>query len=559
MKKRLLSLLTALCLAAATASASLAALAEGPAGLTIEPASDAPAITSMTVTAGGVTYGENQGGSIVITAPGETLLSDCSVSITTSGVESFQVDASPESGDFYVSAATGSSVSLNFDLTYQGIDLNGADYALTLTSAGSGVWTGSFGSGYTGMSLSVLAAALQSQSVRLAAGALNGVSEAQPLVANLNGSSAMLVLCAPGAAVYTVTYMAGDSSIQWQLPAGLALPLPTLTLATGETLEGWYTDTDCSIPLAADATVTGNMTVYAKIDTSTIGGDFLSELESGEDVTISSMEDWEVFVANADKTTSGQLVTLGTDIDCNGATYSSMTFNGNFDGGGNTISNATFTTVDSKYFSSNETDIKCCGMFAAIGPGQIVANLILDNITASDLTGATYAAPLAGLVDGYSNNRALIQNVQVYDGSARGRSAAGIAGFIRNATVRYCSSDGTTIRGLANGGGIVGINNSKVEYCYSTTSPTALPSFLGGSAGGVVSKKVRGGWAEYCWSTKDPVVCSTDSGGTDVGMLVVTNSTRASDYQAAGFTQSCWILEAGTSTGFDPDEVEYHF
>ena len=169
-----------------------------------------------------------------------------------------------------------------------------------------------------------------------------------------------------------------------------------------------------------------------------------------------------------------------------------------------------------------------------------------------------YSAPLAGLADGTSSQRVLIQNVQVRNSSASGRTAAGVVGFTRNTTVRYCSSRDTTITGLANGGGIVGINNAKVEYCYSTTSPTALPSFLGGNTGGVVSKNVRGGYTEYCWATM-AVVGASDSGGTNIGALEVSATSMPSVFTAAGFTQSCWAIGIGTATDFNYSNVEFDF
>ena len=124
-----------------------------------------------------------------------------------------------------------------------------------------------------------------------------------------------------------------------------------------------------------------------------------------------------------------------------------------------------------------------------------------------------YAGTLVGMADGYSNDRVYIQNVQVSGGSVSGRSAGGIAGFTRNTDIIYCSSQGTSITGIANGGGIVGINNAKVELCFSTTSPTALPSVFGGSTGGVVAKNVRGGRAVNSWCYEEDVEGATDQGG----------------------------------------------
>lgn len=128
-----------------------------------------------------------------------------------------------------------------------------------------------------------------------------------------------------------------------------------------------------------------------------------------------------------------------------------------------------------------------------------------------------------------------------------------MVGFVRNADVKFCSSRNCTITGVANGGGIVGINNSVVSYCYSTCTPTAFPSILGGSTGGVVSKKVRGGYAQYCWSTMT-VVGASDSGGTDVGLLEVSNATTEDDFIEAGYNAEgaeYWELGEGTTTDFN--------
>ena len=173
-----------------------------------------------------------------------------------------------------------------------------------------------------------------------------------------------------------------------------------------------------------------------------------------------------------------------------------------------------------------------------------------------------YAGVLAGMVDGWSNDRALVQNVQVRNSSVSGRSAGGVAGFIRNADVVYCSSRDTTITGVANGGGIVGLSNGKVEYSYSTTTPTALPEFLRGSAGGVVGKNVRGAFTEYCWATMKVVGTKgtgTEAAGTDICALEVNEDMWEDDFEAAGFVQDCWDLDAGSATDFNYEEIEYSF
>ena len=508
-----------------------------------------PTVESLTITVGGQTYGATEGGNIVINAPSSALLSDCTVTLTASQAVTFVQNSAPNAGDLYVSAASENSATLNFNVSYGEINLNNAAYSLTLTSNDGITWSGTFNNAV--MTLDGLAIALENQNLQLAAGAMNSTSQARILLINKDSANVMLVLCAPDATLYTVTYVVGDTSYVWQLPAGVTVPQPDFAQA-------WFTDESHNEALASNAQVAGNLTVYGQVGT-VEPTDFLTQLKAHGTATIKDLADWETFVANSTEAVSGQLIVLGDDINCGGKTYDSLVFKGNFDGQNKTISNAKFRAVDSAYYSSSESDIECSGMFAAIGPGQIIANLKLDNIEAK--TSGTYAGVLAGLVDGAYNNRALIQNIQVTDGSATGRTAAGVVGFLRNADVKFCSSRDTRITGVANGGGIVGINNAKVQYCYSTTSPTALPTTLKGSKGGVVSKKVRGGYCEFCWSTMD-VVGSSDNGGTDIGAFKISADTTEDDFIAAGFNANganYWELAEGTDTDFDFDAVTYDF
>lgn len=517
-----------------------------------------PEVLDMSISYNGSTIDRDSvSGSFVFTAGGDTEVADYTATIELSDDAVF-TPTTPSAGDLYVEEVGDGTVTLKFNLTVGDVDISADQFALTLEETEGNVWTGGFEDA-VGLSLETLAGYLVDQDIQLAAGALGAGSEARDILVNMDDEKVVLVLCDPDAVVYTVDYVVDDdTTITWRLPAGAEIPEIAVVLSGSQEIEGWYTDPTFNNALPSGATVTENTTLYAKIAGGTTDptDDFYTALTTGQPATIGDLDDWEIFVQYADQAVAGQLITLGANINCNGATYDSITFKGNFNGNGKTISNATFRAVDSAYYTSSESDIVCSGMFAALGAGQIVANLTLANITAE--YASTYSAILAGLADGTSANPVLIQNVQVRGGSASGRTAAGVVGFTRNTTVRYCSSIGTTITGLANGGGIVGINNAKVEYCYSTTSPTALPSFLGGSTGGVVSKKVRGGWAEFCWSTMT-VVGESDSGGTDKNLLVVDATTPVSTYEANGFTQDCWNLAVGTATTFDTSEVEYIF
>ena len=86
---------------------------------------------------------------------------------------------------------------------------------------------------------------------------------------------------------------------------------------------------------------------------------------------------------------------------------------------------------------------------------------------------------------------------------------------------------------------------------------------MGGKAGGVVGKNVRGAFTEYCWSTMTVVGGSgegTEAGGTDIGAFDnVSDSTTAIQFVIAGFTQECWVRAAGTATDFNPSVIFYTF
>lgn len=545
MKKRILASALALCMAL---SVSVTASATD---------TTVPRMTNMTLSHTTETVASATiNGSFLFTVPISTDVADYTVSVTLSEGTAFTASTPTESntGELYVAEVNDSEATLKFNMTVGTVDLNSDQYALTLTSAGGNTWTGGFENA-GGLSLETMAGYLAGMDISLAGGALGAASAPQDILVNYDDDKVVLAVCDPDAVVYTVDYVVDeDTTLTWKMPAGAVIPPLTLVLSGGKTINGWFLDSDYNTALTSSTTVTGNTTVYAKVNVPAEDKTFLEKLEDHENVTITTKEEWDTFVEHSDVVVAGQLITLGEDIDCQNTTYDSMTFRGNLNGNGKTISNASFRAVST---SSGDT---CSGMFAKIGPGQVVANLTLQNVTAQ--YSGTYAGVLAGMVDGAGGSRTLVQNVQVRNSSASGRSAGGVAGFIRNADVRYCSSRDTTITGLANGGGIVGLNNSKVEYCYSTTSPTAL-TFLGGKAGGVVGKNVRGAYTEYCWSTMTVVGGSgegAEAGGTDIGAFDnVSSSTTARDFILKGFTQDCWVRAAGTATDFDTSVVTYPF
>ena len=549
MKKKMLALLLTLCLVMSCFS------------LTASAEEGATGIADLSIT-----YGDNEvesqqvDGSYIFTAPGGTLVKDYTAQVTLAEGAAFTV-TTPQAGDLYVAAVGENQATLKFNYSVGAVNLNDDAFALTLTKGSDGTWSGGFQNASV-LTLDMLAGYLAGQDIQLAAGSLGAGSPAQSLLVNLDDQNVVMALCAPGAAVYTVTYVVEDDTITWQLPAGAPLEGIVVEPASGGTIAGWYMDSEHDTQLAEDATVTGDVTLYAAVTGGTTPPDppeedtFYDLLTGGETAVIKTDSDWDIFVQYASEVDPGQLIILEKDIDCDDASYPALTFAGNFDGGNHSISNVTFEPVDHP-----STGEEVAGMFATLGHGQIVANLELRNVTVE--YSANYAGALVGMADGWSNDRALVQNVQVRNSSVSGRSAGGVAGFIRNADVVYCSSRDTTITGVANGGGIVGLSNGKVEYSYSTTTPTALPEFLRGSAGGVVGKNVRGAFTEYCWATMKVVGTKgtgTEAAGNDICAFDnVSESTTATQFVIAGFTQDCWVRAAGTATDFNPTAVFYTF
>lgn len=260
-------------------------------------------------------------------------------------------------------------------------------------------------------------------------------------------------------------------------------------------------------------------------------------------IEIASKQDWDTFVVSASTYSADTRVELLADIDLMEEEYAPVEYVGNFNGNNHTISNATFTAVDGN-----------AGMFKTIGPDQKVCNLVLSNVTASNSD--TYSGVLAGAVAGTEGHNALIQNVQVRGGLAFGSSAGGIAGYISFADVKYCSSTGTEISGIVNGGGIGGISYGQISDCYSTCIPAANPIL--GTIGGIVGKNLEGGTVNHCWCTENKAVGQTTSATESSNFEGVNGNTMITEFTSRGFTPPYWQPAPGTGTTFT-GAVEYNF
>lgn len=262
-----------------------------------------------------------------------------------------------------------------------------------------------------------------------------------------------------------------------------------------------------------------------------------------EIIEIRNLDDWHTFVDTSAGLPANTRVELLDDIDCGGEAYDALTFAGDFNGNNYAILNATFNAVDGN-----------CGMFATIGPGQKVCNLVLEDIIIG--SGAIYAGILAGRIEGSEDNQALVQNVQVFAGEIESvYGAGGIAGFVSYADVKYCHCENATINSVGvdgGGGGIAGISYGRITDCYSICSPTAL---LSSGRGGIAGRNLEGGLVYSCWCTYSAAVGTTTDATTDNYMASVKANTSLA---SLNLDQTYWNGTMGTATDFT-DAVIYQF
>ncbi len=520
MKKRFASLALALCMSLCFMLPSAGAAEVG---------SETTAPGTAPFLAGAAVSGNEAdptGGSLCLSVPSATDLAGASISLTTSEAVTFQATTEAQAGELYAASASDGSVTLRFAINTDTVDMNTDAYSINLTSSDNITWTGSFSSGFH-MTADALAAALNLSGATLRAGTMcssAGVGNAaRTIYCNADAGTIQLVLCDPTANRYSVLYHYGSEVYTWSVPAGAKLV--QVTLPSNLIVENWYTDAAFTTEAVFGGAVNANTEVYAKLITAEDVSGFATGLQNNDAVLyIRNADDWASFVNSASQVSSSQRVELMGDIDCANATYTALTFAGDFNGNNKTISNATFN-------ASGENS----GLFAAIGEGQVVANLTLSNITVKN---ATNAGVLAGSID-----RATVQNVQVRGGGVTGRNAGGMVGYTFLSSIRYCSARNTRVTGSANGGGIAGISYSQIIDCYSVCSPTAL---LSNGRGGISGKNLESSVIRNCWCT--------------YGAITGTNHGTAENYKASvkartpmeplGLDATYWSVAPGYSTDF---------
>lgn len=501
------------------------------------------------------TVGEKVGqGGFALHVPNDTPFSTAAVVFETSELVTFEKTANPATNTLYVEEGGDSSATLKLKVDVSGVPGLGdlANVSIKLSRTDDTHWNGYVNS-LVNVPISTLANIFANQQVTFPAGSLKTaggqVNEDLFIGFEQDNNNTYMYAHTTANPLYRVTYSYGSLSTTWRLPKDMTIPQPTFTMQAGQEFVRWMMGPDFTSPVSASDKVSGDITIQAQVRTTSTSSKLEDQLqeEGRTEFTITDADDWNTFVLHAGDFKTNHTVTLLTDINCNGASYVSMNFKGNFNGYSasdnkvHKISNATFTPNGD-----------CNGLFVTIGSGQKVVNLILENITVKD---GTYAGTLAGT----ANQNALIQNVHARNCWVSGRTAAGILGHSTAATVKFCSFTNDadsrfkgSVSGTANSGGIVGISYGTVSNCYSICN-------LGGlfKRGGIVSSNIECGKVEYCWCTASKAVYMQNGASTTDHIVEGSDSDDLSAFEDAGFNETYWILGSDGTTTFNFSKIIY--
>ena len=254
---------------------------------------------------------------------------------------------------------------------------------------------------------------------------------------------------------YTITYNInghGDETAAKGDLTTIPSELPTLT-AEGYTFGGWYMDQACTNAVTKGATLTGNITLYAKW---TKNADPKPEIPVVDETKIGTKEQFLSFLNRSSyKDENGKAITftLTADIDMQGAEYAApRTFDGILDGAGHTVKNITLTETDT---------LKNPTLFKVLS-GCVVKDITFENVSASG-TNANQA-----FLATFSFGNTYIQNVKfknasITSGGVKNNSTSidGKCGLLvavayDKLSVKNVAVDGLTINAKKYTGGLIG-------------------------------------------------------------------------------------------------------
>lgn len=295
----------------------------------------------------------------------------------------------------------------------------------------------------------------------------------------------------------------------------------------------------------------GNSTAYAvEFSNVTVAEAVYAEGMAENPYKIGTAAELKAFAERVatDTTYASAAFKLTADIDLAGATWTAVTgFNGTFDGGNYTISNATI---------AGTTKV---GFFSELAGGT-VKNLVLDNVT------VTATGNNVGALVGYTSGSVIIENVVVKSGvTVSGvQNVAGVVGYadstinlkncVNNAAVNATSTSN------AFAGGILGSTTAsssyviKIEGCKNYGTISGVRHYAGGIAG-LIRKCADGSVVDGCYNFGNIVMTEADS--KQIGGLVGgcrTAMTNCYTYSAATITLNgavqTGLANVGTSTAY---------
>lgn len=536
---------------------------------------NAPTVKSFSVTIDGSEYTSDSENGTIKVLGSTPIRSEMKFSITFSEavkfVQSYNITTDstdplnpvyvPEndipSGALYVSTPGETSATVNMNLKTGSFNFNSSAYSLTLTTSDNGVtWTGEAPVGVLGdltqLTLFTLVnnlinpAMIMADSVESVASQIGNATN--NIIFNRDDQFVYIRQGGPNVTIDTVTFVCLADTFKWKLPEGSLLEYPSAPTFSGMEFDNWYTDSSFTNPVPADQIVSNGLTVYAKYNyTSTTDFEKALENQNQTVVEISTPEEFSIFASRAGIMNPGRRVHLAESLDLGGSTFTAIQFNANFDGGGHTLSNATF-----------QANGENSGMFAIVGKGQKIANVTLSNIKVENAQNAGIVAGsvTSGSGDATQTERPLIQNVRVIGGEVTGRNSAGIAGNTFLADIQFCSVTGTKISGLVNAGGIASQSYSNINNCY--TKDIALSGFL--YKGGIVTTMLEASSTTYCWTTYENVVDPRrhNDGVLDV-CIANADKTTGEDAEVEGFDTEYWNLADNLANSTFTDQVYYSF
>lgn len=258
---------------------------------------------------------------------------------------------------------------------------------------------------------------------------------------------------------------------------------------------------------------------------------------------------------------------LANDIDLNGGSYNwtpignvtTVSFSGNFNGAGYTISNMSVTEATSTYYG---------GLFGYVngssGSVATIEDLTLEDCTVASSTGTSIAALI-----GYIENYAELSSCSVVGGSVTTTASAatnvgGLVGlaFNDNITVTNCHVEGVVLHSnsgtiIDKMGGIVGKVTKACSILASSFDGTISyeDSSIGAIAGGIVgdfSATEGNGTITGCYAT------GTYNGKTIGGLVGINYGTITGSYSTASVTGTTNVGGiAGTSSSGTFSSVFY--